>query len=111
MDDALGAKLKFISEQLALAGVKKNGRRYSPDLLACAMMWKCTSTALYKQILQQELICLPSLSHLTRLSSALSMTTGFSESRVKYLTARIKTLDDYERFVMFLIDEVYTKAL
>jgi len=55
LSDIQRKKIMFLSEQLLLALVPPKQRRYSPDMLATAMIWKTTSTALYKQLLQ---VCL-----------------------------------------------------
>jgi hypothetical protein len=94
-------------EQLGLCLKEPKGRRYSPFLIACAAMWLTTSTALYNQLLQEDIFCLPSVRYLKRLSSALSSDTGLTESSVQYLEARVKQLSARERIVSIVIDEVY----
>ncbi len=110
LDEDQEIKLGFLAEQLRvqLAGTKKFARRYSPSLLACAMLWKCTSTSLYKQIVEQGVLSLPSVSHLTHMSTSLSMSTGLTDTTLKYLKARLASLGDFERIVMLQIDEMYT---
>ncbi|QQP37067.1 Uncharacterized protein FKW44_022373 [Caligus rogercresseyi] len=55
-------------EQLKLLKKKENARRYSPTLLAVACLWENTSPSLYRMILHDGFLTLPSSSHLNRLS-------------------------------------------
>jgi len=87
-------KIAFLSEQLSLSLLPPQRRRYSPDLLAMAGVWKTISAALYKQLLNEDLLCLPSTGHLVRLSKALETDIGMSEATVTYLKARVQQLDD-----------------
>ena len=101
------AKLNFLLEQLQLAVTRKYARRYSPHLLATAMMWKCYSSSLYKHMVHQGTLTLPSVSRLIHLSAAFNMTTGLSDTCIKYFRNRITELCPKERTVIVLIDEVY----
>jgi hypothetical protein len=107
VDEAQQRRLSFIIEQLDMCLTAPKGRRYSPFLIACATMWLTTSTALYNQLIQEDLFCLPSVRYLKRLSSALSAETGLTESSVQYLKARVEKLSARERIVTIVIDEVY----
>ncbi len=100
-------KLLFLSEQLFLATRPKKGRKYSSDLLAAAVLWKTTSTALYKQLLREDCLTLPSLSLLTKLSRSLTTDTGVSQASVGYLSARFNKLNSRERYVVLMLDEIY----
>ncbi len=68
-DPTTRKKLLFLAEQLSLALCQKKGRKYSSDLLAAAVMWKTTSTALYKQLLREDCLTLKTVSLLTKLSN------------------------------------------
>ena len=57
--------IKFIIEQLQLMGIKKNGSRYSIDILLKSFFWKLTSNALCKKL--REFFILPSPSTLHKL--------------------------------------------
>jgi hypothetical protein len=59
-DDSLARKLSFISEQLSLATKGVYQRRYSSLLLANAVLWDNTSPALYRQLVAEDILCLPS---------------------------------------------------
>ena len=88
-DTSQRQKVSFISEQLKLCLVPSHARRYSPSLSACSVLWENTSPSLYKQILSEDVITLPNIRHIHRLASAISIDTGLTDSRVKYLNARI----------------------
>ena len=103
----LRGKLHFILEQLQLAPLQPKQRRYSPDLLTRAMLWKIASSGLYRNILEEGVLSLPCMNHLEHLSKALSMATGLNQSTVSYLKARTKDLEENERLCMLLIDEVH----
>ncbi len=106
-DPVLQKKLLFVSEQLSLALIPKMARKYSSDLLAAALMWKTTSSALYRQFLQEDCLTLPSFDYLTRLSRALTTETGLSESTLSYLKARFLKLTEKEKYVVLMLDEIY----
>ncbi len=103
----LQKKLLFLSEQLSLALVPKMARKYSSDLLAASLMWKTTSSSLYRQLQNEDCLTLPNFKHLTSLSRALTTETGLSESTVSYLNARIAKLSERERLVVLMLDEIY----
>ena len=96
--------IKFIIEQLQLMDIKKNGRRYSMDILLKSFFWKLTSNALYKKL--REFFVLPSPSTLHKLLSDTSVECGVID--VKYLKQRTMGLTDQQRIVTLMIDEVYT---
>ena len=106
-DYSMQRKLLFISEQLSLAMTVKNARKYSSDLLTAALMWKTTSSALYRQLLNEDCLTLPTFAHLTRLSRALTTDTGMSESSKSYLKARFQKLEQREKLVVLMMDEIY----
>ena len=106
-DHTTRKKLLFLSEQLSLALSTKKGRKYSSDLLSAAIMWKTTSTALYKQLLREDCLTLPSLSLLTKLSKSVTTDTGISQASVGYLSARFSKLNAREKYVVLMLDEIY----
>jgi len=105
--DAHKKKLMFLSEQLSLVSVPSKRRRYSPDMLAAAMIWKTTSTSLYKQLLFEDLLTLPPIRRLRQLSEPLSTETGISESAITYLKAHFDNIQEREKFVVLIADEIY----
>lgn len=61
-DDDMGKKLTFIREQLQHSTVRdKKQVRYSPQLLTMATIWQMMSPSLYKSILQEGILTLPSV--------------------------------------------------
>ena len=63
-------KVSFLIEQLTLILKIPTQRRYSLSLLAMASLWQRISPAYNKQILQDNVITLPSSHHLRRLCSS-----------------------------------------
>ena len=54
------------------------------------------------------MITLPSARTIYRLSYALNVDTGFSESALKYIKLRIENINVFERKMSIIIEEVYT---
>lgn len=108
LDERTKGKLLFLVEQLRLATISPHGRRYSPSLLALALMWENSSPSLYKQLLKENVLSLPSIRHLNSLSKTFCMETGLTGSTHSYMAARVKRLSERERHVVLLIDEIYT---
>ena len=104
----LSMKLKFWAEQIQLSMKEKKARRYNPGILAMATMWLNNSPSLYKQILQEDLLALPSQGHLRRLTQALNVSTGISAETVDYIKARVKGLSEREKIVVQMMDEIHT---
>jgi len=100
--------VSFLKEQLALSVVPKLIRRYSLNLLAYAALWENTSPALYKQILKEDILALPSQRHLKNLTSAFTVEAGMSKANENYLRARLSNLTEREKVVNLMIDEVYS---
>ena len=108
VSEDISLKLKFWTEQIRLSLVKKKARRYSPDTLAMATMWSTTSPALYKQLLQEDLIALPSQGYLKRLTQALNVSTGLSAETITYIQTRVKGLTEREKIMLLMMDEIHT---
>jgi hypothetical protein len=107
-DGEVQKKLAFLLEQLDLCLKTPKQRRYSSFLLATAMMWQMTSPALYNQLRGEDVLSLPSVRHLKRLSSALTVDGTLSESTCNYLKIRLSTLEPRERVCAIILDEVYS---
>ena len=97
-------KLAFIRSQLELVYSKRP--HYSSSFVWTALTWMKTSPALYKMLLQDNLVTLPSLSYLKRISSAFSLESGLSTDVISYLQTRFNKLDSNQKNVSILIDEV-----
>ena len=100
-------KVEFIKEQLSLLYSKPNGRRYSKELLAMSIIWQNVSPACYRQILGYEVLSLPSVRHVRRLSSSLNVDLELTDSAVAYLTARKSKLSPKDLLINIVMDEVH----
>lgn len=56
----------------------------------------------------ENILTLPSQRHINRLSGSMTVGTGIPEATINYLKKRLENLNDRERLVAILIDEVYT---
>ncbi len=101
-------KLSFIKSQLNL--VKQTGlsRRYPPAFIWTALSWFKTSPALYRLLLSDGLMTLPSIGYLKQISGSFSLETGLSTSVISYLDTRIIHLEENQKTVSLLIDEVFS---
>lgn len=72
VDEELQNKLFFLTEQIKLSLMDERARRYSPQLLSTALLWQLQSPSLYEQILEENLLNLPSTRHLKRISQEAS---------------------------------------
>ena len=72
--------------------------------MTMAFLWQMTSTLLYKRL--STLFILPSISRLRQLSRGSSVDTGIVD--VSYLRRRASYLNELQKIVTLLIDEVYT---
>ena len=73
-------------------------------MITTAFLWQLTSCSLYKKL--RDLFILPSLSRLRAYSSCLSVKAGTLD--ISYLKQRTEELNEKERLVTLMIDEVYT---
>jgi hypothetical protein len=105
-DESRLKKICFLVEQLKLANQNSHKRRYTTNFLWTAITWLKTSPVLYKLLLQDGLLTLPSPSYLKQLSGAFSLQSGVSSSTLAYLTERAKNLTANEKTVALAIDEV-----
>lgn len=100
-------KLVFIREQLDLATHTPRRRRYSSLLLATAVMWDNVSPSLYRQMVAEDLLTLPSEKYVRRLGG-ITLETGLPQATTEYLKTRISSLSEMERICSIIIDEVYS---
>ena len=111
-EEQLTKKISFLSEQLKLSIVNKYARRYTPDLLCCAAIWKNISTALYNTIFEEGILTIPAPKYLDSLTSAFKVegTTvegDVPQSTKQYLKSRISSLNERQKTVNIMLDEVY----
>ena len=100
-------KVYFLCEQLLLLTKNPLQRRYSPNVLAMACMWKSTSSVLYRLILAEDLLTLPGEKYVNRLSSAIKIDLDLSDSAIAYMKARMAKLSPREIHVCLILDEVF----
>jgi hypothetical protein len=73
-------RIHFLAEQLDLTLKKPKGRRYSKSLLATACLIHNISPTCYQQLLDDNLFIGPSAGHINRLTKAINVDLGLSES-------------------------------
>ena len=66
-----------------------------------------TSSNLNLLIRDEGLLTIPSIRYIKKLTSAISVETGLTEQTIKYLKARFLRLDDREKIVSLIFDEIY----
>ena len=71
-------------------------------------MWENSSPSLYKQMLKENVLSLPSICHLHSLSKTFCMDTGLTGNTHSFVVARIKQISKRERHIVLLIDGIYT---
>ena len=108
-DNALQQRLEFTIEQLRLSMKTKSGRRFSSSLLAMSALWLQTSPALYRQISDENVLVIPAVETVKRLTSALAVDCGVSSGTVAYLSSRFSKLEERDKLVSIAMDEVYTQ--
>ena len=96
--------VNFVIEQLRLCQVPKNARKYSCKTLALSFLWQITSASLYNKL--RDIFILPSMTTLRSLSRGSAVETCSID--LEYLQRRSSFLDDREKIVTLMIDEVYT---
>ena len=98
-------KLKFITEQLMLMKVKKHGQHYSPELMVTSFLIYSHSRSAYTFLKDESILTLPSISTLKKVTKSLNNSKGLSNEN--YLKMRFSQLNEYERNIILIIDEMY----
>lgn len=98
-------KISFLVEQTKLISKPKFSRHYSPQLTVMAYLIHASSRAAYNILLEENILCLPSVSTLNKVTKRLKGTSGLDNST--YLKMRVKKLNELERSVILMIDEIY----
>ena len=98
-------KISFIIEQLRLLLKQKQGRHYSPQLTVMAYRLNAASAAAYNLLQDENILCLPSKSTLTKITRRLNSNSGLDNSA--YLKLRVSKLNEFDRHVILMIDEIY----
>jgi hypothetical protein len=63
------------------------------------------SSAAYKVLLEENVLCLPSLTTLQKVTRRLDSSTGLDNS--SYLNLRVSKLNEFDRNVVLIVDEIY----
>ena len=103
-DMAVHSLVQFVITQLPLVQVPKERWRYSSTVIKLSFLWYITSTSPYKKL--RDLFILPSITRLRQLSQG--TTVDSSDINLNYLHQRTAQLNDKEKIVTLIIDEVYT---
>jgi len=98
-------KLSFILEQLQLTAKNKYKRHYSPQLTVFSYIVHATSSAAYEVLLEQNVLCLPSVNTLSKVTRQVNSSNGLDNTA--YLSLRISKLNAFQRNVLLIIDEIY----
>lgn len=104
-DGDLHRKVSFIVEQLHLMCRRKFGRHYSPQLTIMSFMVHASSASAYRVLRDESILCLPSVSTLKKVSRRLGGSSGIDNTA--YLKMRISKLNNFQRSVVLIIDEIY----
>ena len=97
--------LNFILEQLKLLFITKKQRRYSVEMLVMSYIMHATSSKAYERLCQEQIIILPSVKTLRKITMNLDQRTGLDDS--DYLNIRFSKLNFFDRNVLLMIDEIY----
>jgi len=92
-------------EQLGLLTKRKFGRQYSPQLTILSYIIQSASSAAYTTLRDEDVLCLPSVSTLRKITRRVNEDQGLDSSA--YLTLRVSKLNEHERNVVLMIDEIY----
>ncbi|XP_035233930.1 uncharacterized protein LOC118205753 [Stegodyphus dumicola] len=108
-DDVYDNK-KFILEQMNLCDKSKMARRYSSELLIFAYSLYMKSSSCYSSLYDSGLLSMPSNDHLGKITSILNLDNSLqNENTKKYMSEKFNKLNDENRIVNLLIDEIYVK--
>ena len=97
--------LKFVLEEVELVLRSKHIRRYSVELLMMSYILHATSPRAYKRLLEEELLVLPSVKTLRKITMRLDHKSGLDDTQ--YLRMRYSQLNAFDRNVILMIDEIY----
>jgi len=102
------SSVSFCVEQLRLACLSANRRRYSSDLLRFAFLLFTRSSACYRILYSCGSVILPHVNTLRRVSTLLNVSPGTDTvDQRKYLKLRSSQLDERQRYVSLQLDEIH----
>lgn len=98
-------QIYFILEQLELQQKSKFSRHYSPELLIMCFMLYSTSSSAYYTLVDQNILCIPSISTLKKISRRVGDEHCLNNE--SYLKLRYSKLENIQTHVLLMIDEIY----
>ena len=104
--------LNFIKQQLILLTTPTNNFRYSSELLIFSSILKSISSHAYNFIRLNGHMILPHPETLRKLSNNMQISPQLElldDNFLKYITNRINFINEYEKTVILLIDEIHIK--
>lgn len=101
--------MKFLIEQMLLCLQVKNNRRYSNHTMVVAASLFVYSPAAYLALKKLNCLCLPHPRNLRKLLARMSLSKFDLMGSVQYLRTRINYLQDHEKLVNLVLDEVYVE--
>lgn len=106
LDDLTENRVEYCCEQIELLShliqKGKHSLRYSTNLIAISYLLYFSSPVAYRILKSSNIIILPSIRHLQTLTNSVSK-SGIN----KYLSTRIRSLNQFQRYVVLIIDEIY----
>lgn len=104
--------IQFLSEQLNLLLVKKERRRYSVEFMVYCCILFTISPHAYRYIRSYGYVTLPHPMTIRSICSSFGMNPELEHhgpTFLSYVTKRISELDDRQRFVTVMVDEIHIK--
>lgn len=99
-------KFKFLVDQLIL--YKNEHPHYSPETLLWSCLFYYSSPHAYKLIRKSNVLTMPHPSYLKKLSFNSDMlNAGMQESHLNYLQKKISKMEEDEKLVNLLLDEIH----
>lgn len=104
--------IKFLIKQLNFLSEKKVRRRYSPDVMVFACLLFTISPHAYRYICSSGNIILPHPVTIRSVCSSYKMNPQLQHQLsafLRYMAKRISDLDDRQRVVTLMVDEIHMK--
>ena len=104
-DDYQNRTLNFILEQLKLLFITKKQHRYSVEMFVMSYVMHATSSKAYERLCQEQIIMLPSMKTLRKITMGVDQRTRLDDS--DYLNIRFLKLNFFDRNVLLMVDKIY----
>ncbi|KAH7981414.1 hypothetical protein HPB49_023971 [Dermacentor silvarum] len=105
--------LQFIREQLKLLPMSKVRRRYSAEFMVFCCLFFTISPHAYKYVRSYGNVILPHPMTIRSICSSYGTIPQLEHENsafLKYMATRISDLDDYQRSVTLMVDDIHIKA-